>query len=299
MAQVRTEVAENNELIEAMRYAGVTGLAIGYESPINEDLRSMRKGVTVEKMVQRSRKLSQFFHLHGMFIFGYPSFKDSEFKSTMTLQQKANAYAKFFKEARIDTIQVFNAVPLPGSGLRTKLESEGRIPPLSVVGWDKYDGLFLCYIPEKGVNAYELHNLPRALMKNRYLGSFLKRNLNYGNWMNWAYDLSIGFPINFSIYYTKRFVHNLEQKEKEQWQKLVKHNKKLIPERNVFYESLLNAWDDTKKRIKNLAIRTYGADIVRKWLKLYKDSDYSGALKKLSSKERRARKDASQSRSDE
>jgi len=45
IVQVRSEAAENDELIEAMRYAGVTTLAIGYESPINEELRAMRKGV--------------------------------------------------------------------------------------------------------------------------------------------------------------------------------------------------------------------------------------------------------------
>jgi radical SAM superfamily enzyme YgiQ (UPF0313 family) len=295
MVQVRTEVAENDELIEAMRYAGVSSLAIGYESPINEELRAMRKGVTVEKLVQRSRKLSRSFHLHGMFIFGYPTFKDSEFKSSLTLKEKSKVYANFFQKARIDTVQIFNAVPLPGSELRTKLEAEDRIPPLSDIGWDKYDGLFLCYKPEEGIDAFELQNLPLALMKQRYLGSFLKRNLNYANWMNWAYDLSIGFPINFSIYYAKSFVHNLKQKEKEQWQKLVKTKEKLLPERNVFYESLVNAWQGTKKRIKNLAIRTYGADIVRKWVKLYKENDYSSALKKLSSKERKARKDTAQS----
>jgi radical SAM superfamily enzyme YgiQ (UPF0313 family) len=280
MVQVRTEIAENNELIEAMRYAGVSSLAIGYESPIHEELKAMRKGVTVEKLVQRSRKLSRHFHLHGMFIFGYPSFNDSEYKSELTLKQKAKAYSQFFKKARIDTVQIFNAVPLPGSELRTKLELEDRIPSQSVVGWDKYDGLFLCYKPEEGVDAFELQNLPLALMKKRYLGSFLKRNLNYANWMNWAYDFSIGFPINFSIYYTKRFVHNLKQKE--QWQKLVKTKERMLPERNVFYESLVDAWDDTKKRIKKLVIKTYAADIVRKWMKLYEKGDYREALKKLS-----------------
>jgi radical SAM superfamily enzyme YgiQ (UPF0313 family) len=56
--QVRTEVAENAELIEAMKFAGVTTLAIGYESPINEELKSMKKGVTVEKLVERSRELA-------------------------------------------------------------------------------------------------------------------------------------------------------------------------------------------------------------------------------------------------
>ena len=37
IVQVRTEVAEDDALIEAMRWAGVTTLAIGYESPINEE----------------------------------------------------------------------------------------------------------------------------------------------------------------------------------------------------------------------------------------------------------------------
>ena len=32
----------------------------------------MRKGVTVEKLIARSKKLSNYFYLHGMFIFGYP-----------------------------------------------------------------------------------------------------------------------------------------------------------------------------------------------------------------------------------
>jgi len=72
VVQVRSEVAENDDLIEAMRGAGVSMLAIGYESPINEELRAMRKGVTAEKLITRSQKLSNYFYLHGMFIFGYP-----------------------------------------------------------------------------------------------------------------------------------------------------------------------------------------------------------------------------------
>ncbi len=279
MVQVRTEVAENAELTEAMRYAGISSLAIGYESPIDAELKAMRKGVTVDRLAGRSKKLSQAFHLHGMFIFGYPFFNNSKDPSGLSLRQKARAYSRFFRRARIDTIQVFNAVPLPGSELRMKLEAEGRIPPLDDIGWDKYDGLFLCYRPEAGVDAFELQNLPLALMKKRYLGSFLKRNLNYANWMNWAYDLSVGFPINFSVYYVKRFVRNLRQHK--QWKRLMEKKERFLPNRNIFYESLVNAWQDTKRRIKNLAVRTYAAEIVRKWLKLYKKSTYPEVLKKL------------------
>ncbi|MCK7513945.1 MAG: hypothetical protein MZV70_64655 [Desulfobacterales bacterium] len=65
---MRTEAAENDALINAMRRAGVTTLAIGYESPMDEELRAMRKGVTVEKLIARSKKLSDYLlsarHVH-------------------------------------------------------------------------------------------------------------------------------------------------------------------------------------------------------------------------------------------
>ncbi len=88
IVQVRTEVAENDALIEAMRWAGVTTLAIGYESPINEELRAMRKGVTVEKLIARSKKLSNYFYLHGMFIFGYPANKNAR-ENALSLQSSS------------------------------------------------------------------------------------------------------------------------------------------------------------------------------------------------------------------
>jgi hypothetical protein len=73
-----------------------------------------------------------------------------------------------------------NAVPLPGSALRGKLEAEKRILPLETVGWDKYDGCFLCYDPTpEGLDAYELQTLPRILMKKWYFGNSVVGWLNY------------------------------------------------------------------------------------------------------------------------
>jgi len=280
IVQVRSEAAENNKLIEAMRYAGVKMLAIGYESPIDEELKAMKKGVTMEKLVERSRKLSKYFYLHGMFIFGYPSFKDSKYKSNLRLEEKAKAYSKFFRKAKLDTIQVLNAVPLPGSELRRKLAEEGRLFPVEMVGWDKYDGAFLCYKPEEGINVYDLQNLPRVLMKKRYLGNFMYRTLNYGNWVNWAYNFSVGFPIEFGVFYTKRFVHDLFEKRRER--KITEDD--LMPRKNIFYESLSNAWVDMKRKRRNLLIKTYAGNIVRSWLKTYRKSDYKEKLNKLFAK---------------
>ena len=274
--QVRSEVAENDRLIEAMRYAGVRTLAIGYESPINEELKAMNKGVTVEDYIERSKKLSEYFIQIGMFIFGYPTFKDSKYKSTLTLEQKAKEYIKFFRKAKIDIIQVLNAVPIPGTELRNKLEAEGRLFSLDEIGWKYFDGLFLCYDPTpEGLDPYELQEIPRMLMKKRYLGNFVNRNLNYKNWMTWVYN-TFGFPIQFGIFYTKRFAHNLDEKRREE---------SLLPRRNIFYEPLVNAWKlDIGKRWRNTYINTHARDIVNGWLKVYRESDYPERLKKYFSK---------------
>ena len=278
IVQVRSEAAENDDLIEAMRFAGVKMLAIGYESPINEELRNMKKGVTLEKLIERSRKLSKYFYLHGMFIFGYPLFQDSRYKPTMTLAQKAREYVKFFKKAKADTVQVVNALPLPGSGLRAKLEAEGRLLPIEIVGWDKYDGSFVCYDPTpEGIDAYELQTLPRVLMKKRYLGNVVSRKVNYGNWMNWAYNATIGFPIQFGMFYTRRFIHNFI--EERRGRKITGGREALLPRRNIFHESLASAWGDIERKWRNLAIKTYGGGIVRRWFKEYKKIDYRTKLR--------------------
>lgn len=277
IVQVRTEVAENDALIEAMRYAGVSLLAIGYESPINEELRAMRKGVTVEKLIARSQKLSNYFYLHGMFIFGYPANKIARESASFTIRERAECFKKFFKKAGIDTIQLLNAVPLPGSELRARLESEGRLLPLSTVGWDKYDGLFLCYDPRpEGLEPYDLQNTPKMLMKKKYIGGFISRKLNYGNWLNWVYIATIGFPIQFVVFYSKRFIRNLLEKQKTR--NTLRYD---LTMHTFFTIPLANAWQDIKRRWRNLFIKTYAGAIAKRWLKEYQSSEYINTLRQL------------------
>ncbi|HPC08918.1 MAG TPA: radical SAM protein, partial [Smithella sp.] len=277
VVQVRSEVAENDALIEAMHFAGVSMLAIGYESPINEELRAMRKGVTVEKLIARSRKLSNVFYLHGMFIFGYPLNDDAQGPSSFTVKQRAKIYKDFFKKSGIDTIQVLNAVPLPGSDLRTRLEREGRLLPLKIVGWDKYDGLFLCYDPRPdSMDAFELQGMPGLLMKKKYLGGFIKRNLNYGNWLNWTYIATIGFPIQFVEFYIRRFIRNLAER-----QRAGKRPDGAWSPRTIFAVPLISAWKDIKRIWRNLFVRTYAGAIVNRWLKIYRKSRYGDKLRKF------------------
>jgi radical SAM superfamily enzyme YgiQ (UPF0313 family) len=277
IVQVRTEAAENDALIEAMHWAGVTTLAIGYESPINEELRAMRKGVTVEKLIARSKKLSNYFYLHGMFIFGYPAKKNAPESAFFTIRERAECFKKFFKKSGIDTIQLLNAVPLPGSELRARLESEGRLLPLSMVGWDKYDGLFLCYDPRPdGLDPDDLQNTPKMLMKKKYLGGFISRKLNYGNWLNWVYIATIGFLIQFAVFYFRRFLRHLLEK-----QKLKDARRRDLPIHTIFTIPLANTWQDIKRRWRNLFIKTYAGAVARRWLKEYRSSEYINTLRQL------------------
>jgi len=277
VVQVRSEAAENDELIQAMKFAGIRTLAIGYESPINQELKRMNKGVTVEKLIERSKKLSKYFYLHGMFIFGYPQFKNSSQEPNLSLRQRAKTYQQFFKKARIDTVQVLNAVPLPGSLLREKLETEKRVFPLEMVGWDKYDGAFLCYDPTpEGLNPYELQNFPRILMRKWYLGNPTIYQINYGKWMNWAYNATIGFPIQFTTFYTKWFFNNLTKQKRAR-----NITQEKLSLKNVFHLPLISAWADIRRKWRNLFVRTYGARIVKKWQAEYKKSNYEPKIKEF------------------
>lgn len=274
IVQVRTEAAEDDALIEAMRRAGVTTLAIGYESPINEELRAMCKGVTVEKLIARSQKLSNYFYLHGMFIFGYPAKKPG---ACITIRERVDAFKAFIKQAKIDTIQLLNAVPLPGSELRARLAREGRLLPLSMAGWDKYDGLFLCYDPRPdGLDPDDLQNTPKQLMEKKYLGGFLSRKLNYGNWLNWVFLATIGFPIQFIVFYSRRFVYQII--EGRQTESMPRRNRPLGA---IFTVPLATAWRDIKRKWRNLFVKTYAGVITKRWFKEYRDSHYANTLRQM------------------
>ena len=251
----------------------MTNLCIGYESPIDEELKAMRKGVTAQLLEKRSRILAENFYIHGMFIFGYPSSKTPD----MPLRKKAKRYNQFIKKAKIDSFQIFKAIPLPGTDLRRRLEMENRIFPLEMVNWDRYDGLWLCYDPKpEGIDPYKLQTLPNLIMKRRYLGSFLSSRINYGNWMNWIWNATLGFPLEFTVFYIKAFLRNLSNNSRKRdscFGSQAKYSTK-----GLVYDSMLRAWSGIKRRWRNLGLKTYAGILARRWHKGYSKSDYKSRL---------------------
>ena len=157
--QARLGAARDGDFLEIMKGAGVRRVCIGYESPIDAELKAMKKGIDSAQMVNLTKIWRQAgFFVHAMFIFGYPS------AIKISAQERVRAFKKFIRRAKPDSIQVLRLVPLIGTALRERLERQGGILPLDIVGWDRYDGNFACFRPDD-MSIQELQESPSEVMR--------------------------------------------------------------------------------------------------------------------------------------
>ncbi len=183
--QIRLEVAENTEFLETLKAAGVRTVCVGYESPIDKDLKTMRKGYLSSNMIKWTRVLRRYFWVHGMFIFGYPP---KEKKNGFSAEVMGKRFKSFIRQSHIDSIQIIHPLPLVGTELRERLKEEGRIFSQDLVSWSRYDGSYACFIPDNMTLA-ELQEIPLKIMKWFYSPlSFLRIHLK-----------TIAFPLDYFI----------------------------------------------------------------------------------------------------
>lgn len=160
--QIRLEAAKNTNLLDVMQKAGVHVVCIGYESPIDEDLRAMHKGYLSSDMLKWTAIYRSYgFRIHGMFIFGYPPGKD---RKSIEPKEMVKRFKDFIKKARFFTIQILHPVPIVGTELRKRLENEKRLFPQSWVSWSRYDGSYACFQPDN-MTLQELQEIPTELMQ--------------------------------------------------------------------------------------------------------------------------------------
>ncbi len=165
--QIRLDKAKDHELLLAMREAGINLVAIGFESPIEEELKAMNKRTRPEEMLELTRTFHKHgFLIHGMFIFGYPMEESVSF--SMPGKERVKYFRSFIKKAKLDTIQVLLPVPLAGTQLRQRLMLQNRVYPISDVGWEYYDGNFPLFEPDQPLTAEEIHICVRKIMTNFY-----------------------------------------------------------------------------------------------------------------------------------
>lgn len=167
LAQVRLESAKNTEFVNTMAEAGVRTLCIGYESPIDEDLKAMRKGITFSDMLEWTRIFGKHFWIHAMFIFGYPP-KNDEY--ALNAKEAEKRFKHFIRQAMKVTswhgfsIQVLKAMPIIGTDLRRRLEKDEVLFPLSVLPWRYHDGNWASFMP-RNMTLEEFQEIPMQIMR--------------------------------------------------------------------------------------------------------------------------------------
>jgi len=160
-AQVRADVARDEELLAKMQRTGCARVYVGFESINRDTLKEMHKGQTPEDV---SRAIRQFHRhrvpVHGMFIFGSDADDEAILRATN----------RFARKNRVDSVQYMILTPFPGTELFARMEREGRILHRM---WRYYDGMHVVFRPKAfapyglqqlAIDSYsDFYNLVRAL----------------------------------------------------------------------------------------------------------------------------------------
>jgi radical SAM superfamily enzyme YgiQ (UPF0313 family) len=141
--QVRTDVAQDIELVKLMKQAGCFTLFIGFESVNPKSLEAMKKRQTLKDMTNAVRVLrNNKIHVHGMFVYGFDDDDWGTVEKTV----------KFAKKARLTSSQFMILTPFPGSELYNRMADENRI---RFKDWSLYDAHHAVFQP-KQMSLFEL-----------------------------------------------------------------------------------------------------------------------------------------------
>jgi len=165
-AQVRVDVARDEELLALMKASGGYVLYIGLESINPRSLEKYRKNQTVEDIARAIRIIHKYrLEVHGMFVLG------SDEDDRQTIEETV----RFARRMKIDTVQFMVLTPLPGTETFLELASQGR---LLEEDWSKYSGHHVVFRP-KFLSAYELQKEAAIRAMRRF----------YSLWQCWKFGL--------------------------------------------------------------------------------------------------------------
>lgn len=209
-AQVRVEVAEDEETLALMKESGCRVVFIGFESINPDTLKEYNKRQTVWQIKKCVSALKKYgIEIHGMFVVGSDSDDIRTVKETI----------RFVSFMKINTIQICALTPFPGTKLFQQLLSENRLPKSN--NWEHHDGLHVVHTPKK-ISRHELQfEIIKALV------SF------YSWWRSVWYFLKLDFINAFIRLKGYRIAQkwlksNIEylKRLKEEWKKKLSHDKK-------------------------------------------------------------------------
>lgn len=163
-AQVRVDVARDEELLRLMAESGCGTLYIGFESIDPETLKLYNKKQDIEDIIECIKKVHEVgIHIHGMFVIG----ADTNDLETI------NRTADFAKRLKIDTVQFLVLTPLPGTPVFFEMLNSKR---LLHTDWSKYDAHHVVFKPLK-IRPEVLQIETLRAMKRFYSWNYILRHI--------------------------------------------------------------------------------------------------------------------------
>ncbi|MBI1910594.1 MAG: B12-binding domain-containing radical SAM protein [Deltaproteobacteria bacterium] len=225
-AQVRVEIAKDQELLDLMKKSNCHTVYIGLESVNPETLKAYNKKQSVEDIRDGIRILHKNgIRVHGMFVFG------SDLDTTDTIHETV----RFAKRNDIETVQFLILTPLPGTKCFRDLENEGRIVTKD---WSLYDAHHVVFQP-KLMSYYELQSETMKATREFYsLWQIAKR----------AARLDL---FNVSI---KAYGHSLAKKWLRNNQPFLEYTKALTNAGRTIELAARNTAEDVKEKFRQLEL---------------------------------------------
>lgn len=164
VAQARTDVAEDVELLRLMADSGCHTLHIGFESINPKTLEAYNKKQGVEEIRKCIRVVKDYgIHLHGMFVIGADTDDLDTIKNTVD----------FAIENHIDTVQLMMLTPLPGTPFFFEILNSKR---LLHTNWSKFDGHHIVFKPNL-MSPQTLHVKTLKAMRKFYSWKYIFSHL--------------------------------------------------------------------------------------------------------------------------
>jgi radical SAM superfamily enzyme YgiQ (UPF0313 family) len=128
VGQASTNVADDPETLAGLRDSGCMGLAVGFETLSQKNIRDVGKGVNrTQEYLERIGKIHAYgIGLAGNFIFGFDHDDEGAFEDVV----------RFVDAARLDGFYYSLLTPYPGTPLYDQMQAEGRILERD---WSRYD----------------------------------------------------------------------------------------------------------------------------------------------------------------
>jgi radical SAM superfamily enzyme YgiQ (UPF0313 family) len=136
VGQASTNVADSEEILALLRDSGCMGLAVGFETLSQKNIRDVGKGVNrTQEYLDRIRKIHAYgIGLAGNFIFGFDHDDATTFAEV----------TDFVDRARLEGFYYSLLTPYPGTPFFEQMKTEGR---LLETDWSLYDTDHVVYRP--------------------------------------------------------------------------------------------------------------------------------------------------------